>query len=236
MKKVIKNNEKFIFTIESDEEIEEELELENDNMEEILDDLEFKFNPNNIPVEPKKEDKLYQNDIFSVPIQVKDSDTEDSDFDKVQNEENDEQEENDQQNNDENDGQEENDEQNNEENDEQEEDEQNNDEEENEQVENDSKEIQEFEENSDDDLAKDDFDKQFFSLPKASTPSKTFSEMKLSRIILKAISEMGFVTPTKIQEQAIPILLNGLDVCASAVTGSGKTAAFMLPILGIFIF
>ena len=59
----------------------------------------------------------------------------------------------------------------------------------------------------------------------------TFEELHLSRPILKALAEIGFQHPTPIQEQAIPIALRGQDICGSAVTGSGKTAAFVLPIL-----
>lgn len=55
--------------------------------------------------------------------------------------------------------------------------------------------------------------------------------MHLSRPILKALSEAGLVKPTQIQAQAIPALLKGRDISASATTGSGKTAAFVLPIL-----
>jgi superfamily II DNA/RNA helicase len=49
--------------------------------------------------------------------------------------------------------------------------------------------------------------------------------------ILKAIEELGHTTPTPIQEQAIPKILEGLDLRASAQTGTGKTAAFILPAL-----
>jgi superfamily II DNA/RNA helicase len=52
--------------------------------------------------------------------------------------------------------------------------------------------------------------------------------------ILKAISELGYETPTPIQESAIPKIAEGLDLCATAQTGTGKTAAFMLPILNKF--
>jgi len=48
---------------------------------------------------------------------------------------------------------------------------------------------------------------------------------------LKGIAAMGFVQPTPIQAAVIPLALAGKDVCASAVTGSGKTAAFLLPLL-----
>ncbi|KAK0051533.1 ATP-dependent RNA helicase DDX27, partial [Biomphalaria pfeifferi] len=59
----------------------------------------------------------------------------------------------------------------------------------------------------------------------------TFQEMNLSRPLLKGLSSMEFVKPTPIQAACIPIALLGRDICACAVTGSGKTVAFMLPIL-----
>jgi ATP-dependent RNA helicase DDX27 len=61
--------------------------------------------------------------------------------------------------------------------------------------------------------------------------SVTFEALQLSRPILKALSELGFNNPTPIQMQTIPAALKGQDICGSAVTGSGKTAAFVLPIL-----
>ncbi|XP_061421741.1 LOW QUALITY PROTEIN: probable ATP-dependent RNA helicase DDX27 [Lethenteron reissneri] len=59
----------------------------------------------------------------------------------------------------------------------------------------------------------------------------TFPDMNLSRPLLKAISSMGFLQPTPIQKSCIPVGLLGKDICACAATGTGKTAAFMLPVL-----
>ncbi|MFN9727789.1 DEAD/DEAH box helicase [Acidovorax sp.] len=59
----------------------------------------------------------------------------------------------------------------------------------------------------------------------------TFDELKLSPAILKAVHETGYETPTPIQAQAIPAVLEGHDLLAGAQTGTGKTAAFTLPIL-----
>jgi len=58
-----------------------------------------------------------------------------------------------------------------------------------------------------------------------------FSHLKLHPSLLKAVRELGFVRPTAIQAEAIPPALDGRDVIASAQTGSGKTAAFLLPIV-----
>ena len=58
-----------------------------------------------------------------------------------------------------------------------------------------------------------------------------FAQLTLSRPLLRGVAAMGFVRPTPIQASVIPVALAGRDVCASAVTGSGKTAAFVLPIL-----
>jgi len=57
----------------------------------------------------------------------------------------------------------------------------------------------------------------------------TFAELKLSPNLLTAIERAGYTTPTPIQAQAIPVVLEGQDLIASAQTGTGKTAAFMLP-------
>jgi superfamily II DNA/RNA helicase len=59
----------------------------------------------------------------------------------------------------------------------------------------------------------------------------SFENLNLHPLILKAIIDSGYTSPTPIQEQAIPELLAGHDIMASAQTGTGKTAAFMLPAL-----
>lgn len=59
----------------------------------------------------------------------------------------------------------------------------------------------------------------------------SFSTLGLSEPILQAISEQGYVTPTAIQQKAIPAILSGRDILATAQTGTGKTAAFVLPLL-----
>ena len=59
----------------------------------------------------------------------------------------------------------------------------------------------------------------------------TFAELGLSKSILEALAHLGYDEPTPIQEQAIPALLEGRDVIGQAQTGTGKTAAFGLPML-----
>ena len=61
----------------------------------------------------------------------------------------------------------------------------------------------------------------------------TFSSLNLHPSILRAIEEAGYTTPTPIQAQAIPEVLAGHDIMASAQTGTGKTAAFTLPALNL---
>jgi len=58
-----------------------------------------------------------------------------------------------------------------------------------------------------------------------------FESLNLCQPLLKALDEIGYVTPTPIQEQAIPLLIEGNDMLGCAQTGTGKTAAFSLPIL-----
>ncbi len=58
-----------------------------------------------------------------------------------------------------------------------------------------------------------------------------FSALNLHPTLLRGVEALGFVRPTPIQSQAIPHALEGRDLLANAVTGSGKTAAFLLPIL-----
>ncbi len=59
----------------------------------------------------------------------------------------------------------------------------------------------------------------------------TFSALGLSDEIVRAVTELGYVKPTPIQEKAIPAVLSGCDLLAGAQTGTGKTAGFTLPIL-----
>ncbi|TCV98060.1 ATP-dependent RNA helicase RhlE [Biostraticola tofi] len=59
----------------------------------------------------------------------------------------------------------------------------------------------------------------------------SFDSLGLSAEILRALSEKGYTEPTPVQQQAIPYVLQGRDIMASAQTGTGKTAAFTLPIL-----
>ncbi|NNG23589.1 DEAD/DEAH box helicase [Telluria aromaticivorans] len=59
----------------------------------------------------------------------------------------------------------------------------------------------------------------------------SFSTLGLSDAIVRAVTEQGYTTPTPIQAQAIPAVLNGGDLLAGAQTGTGKTAGFTLPIL-----
>ena len=58
-----------------------------------------------------------------------------------------------------------------------------------------------------------------------------FGELAIHPDILRAISDLGFVAPTPVQERAIPVLQQGRDLFAQAQTGTGKTAAFAIPIL-----
>ena len=59
----------------------------------------------------------------------------------------------------------------------------------------------------------------------------TFTELNLAPAILQAVQEQGYDTPTPIQAQAIPLVLAGNDLLGGAQTGTGKTAAFTLPLL-----
>lgn len=61
----------------------------------------------------------------------------------------------------------------------------------------------------------------------------TFKDLKLSQPILKALEAQGYTTPTPIQQQAIPLVLEGRDLLGVAQTGTGKTAAFGIPLLQI---
>lgn len=76
--------------------------------------------------------------------------------------------------------------------------------------------------------------KKAYFAPETDTPTEvaeTFATMNLSRPILKGLAQVGFVQPTQIQARTIPVALMGKDICGGAVTGSGKTAAFIVPVL-----
>jgi ATP-dependent RNA helicase RhlE len=69
----------------------------------------------------------------------------------------------------------------------------------------------------------------------ASTSSIRFADFGLSPDILRALNDQGYVNPTPIQAQAIPIVLQGRDVMGAAQTGTGKTAGFSLPIIQLLL-
>ena len=60
---------------------------------------------------------------------------------------------------------------------------------------------------------------------------ENFASLGLSDNALDAVTRLGYDEPTPVQEQAIPIVLTGRDLIAAASTGTGKTAAFLLPVL-----
>ena len=67
--------------------------------------------------------------------------------------------------------------------------------------------------------------------PDAAADTPRFSDLGLSAPVMAAVSEVGYETPSPIQAATIPALLAGRDVLGQAQTGTGKTAAFALPIL-----
>ncbi|XVE69715.1 hypothetical protein DITRI_Ditri10aG0013000 [Diplodiscus trichospermus] len=74
--------------------------------------------------------------------------------------------------------------------------------------------------------------KSFFApVEGASFHANSFMELNLSRPLLRACEALGYTQPTPIQAACIPLALTGRDICGSAVTGSGKTAAYALPTL-----
>ncbi len=63
-----------------------------------------------------------------------------------------------------------------------------------------------------------------------------FEELNLSRALHKALADLGFVNPTPVQEKAFPVIMSGKDVIGIAQTGTGKTFAYLLPVLRQFSF
>jgi ATP-dependent RNA helicase DDX27 len=74
-------------------------------------------------------------------------------------------------------------------------------------------------------------DDEYFDSAPAYDDTASFYTMNLSRPLLKAIEELHYVHPTPIQAATIPVALLGRDICGCAATGTGKTAAYMLPVL-----
>ena len=93
------------------------------------------------------------------------------------------------------------------------------------------KEEEEAEAGMDQETEQDYFDTIVDSSEKGTDDISMFSQLSLSRSLLRAIEAAGYVSPTPVQAKVIPLALAGRDICASAVTGSGKTAAFVLPFL-----
>ncbi|KXX76889.1 ATP-dependent RNA helicase drs1 [Madurella mycetomatis] len=97
--------------------------------------------------------------------------------------------------------------------------------------------VDESEEEEEEDAEEEAKRKEFFAAPEETDkPGKnnelsSFQSMSLSRPILRGLTSVGFTKPTPIQAKTIPIALMGKDVVGGAVTGSGKTAAFVVPIL-----
>ncbi|MEE9198731.1 MAG: DEAD/DEAH box helicase, partial [Dehalococcoidia bacterium] len=70
-----------------------------------------------------------------------------------------------------------------------------------------------------------------FPPPAARNDTEYFGDMRVSGAVYKALQSMGYTDPTPIQKKAIPILSDGYDLAGQAQTGSGKTAAFGIPIV-----
>lgn len=94
---------------------------------------------------------------------------------------------------------------------------------------------EDYREEDDDDIANSNavsVKKPFFgSVEGVSYHANSFLELHLSRPLLRACEALGYTKPTPIQAACIPLALSGRDICGSAITGSGKTAAFALPTL-----
>eukprot|EP00842_Homolaphlyctis_polyrhiza_P005367 jgi/Hompol1/5831/HPOL_002381-RA len=71
---------------------------------------------------------------------------------------------------------------------------------------------------------------------RAPETTESFHSLQISRPVLRSIAALGYVRPTSIQARAIPLAMQGRDICGSAVTGSGKTAAFVIPIVERLLF
>ncbi|KAF2178799.1 putative ATP-dependent RNA helicase [Zopfia rhizophila CBS 207.26] len=87
---------------------------------------------------------------------------------------------------------------------------------------------------SSEDVSEEDVDEEetgTIAKPSDEAPKKTFADLGVIESLCEACTNLGFRHPTPIQEQAIPLALDGRDLIGLAETGSGKTAAFILPML-----
>ncbi|XP_015875716.2 DEAD-box ATP-dependent RNA helicase 28 [Ziziphus jujuba] len=92
-------------------------------------------------------------------------------------------------------------------------------------------------EDDDDEVSNAGVSKSFFAPSEgASFHANSFMELNLSRPLLRACEALGYTKPTPIQAACIPLAMAGRDICGSAITGSGKTAAFTLPTLERLLF
>ena len=64
----------------------------------------------------------------------------------------------------------------------------------------------------------------------------TFEQFNLPKSVQKAIDDLGFVTPTPIQEKSFSVIMSGRDMMGIAQTGTGKTFAYLLPLLKLYKF
>ena len=80
-------------------------------------------------------------------------------------------------------------------------------------------------------LIMNDLEEVTMSADSTTNPPLSFSDFQFDSSLEEALDAMGFETPTPVQQQAIPIILDDQDIIACAQTGTGKTAAFVLPIL-----
>lgn len=111
-------------------------------------------------------------------------------------------------------------------------------EEEEEQVEEEEEEPVSDNEDSDEDEDKDSAEAiaKFYEKAEESQTHTTFQTLDLSRPVLKGLANLGYTKPSPIQSASIPIALMGKDIVAGAVTGSGKTAAYMIPVIERLLF
>jgi superfamily II DNA/RNA helicase len=74
-------------------------------------------------------------------------------------------------------------------------------------------------------------EEQAIAMPAEYTPKHRFTDFQIDQRLKENILAKGYVAPTPIQDQAIPVLLEGKDIIATANTGTGKTAAFLIPLI-----